>query len=63
MAKKGARELVALICTVCKNQNYISERNKVNMELKGKKGSKLEVKKYCKSCRKSQPHKETAKLK
>lgn len=63
MAKKGARELVSLICTVCKNQNYITERNKINMELKGKKGSKLEIKKFCKFCKKSQPHKESTKLK
>jgi len=63
MAKKGARELVALLCTVCKNQNYITERNKINMETKGTKGSKLEVKKYCKHCKKSQPHKESTKLK
>ena len=61
MAKKGARELVALICTVCKSQNYISQRNKVNMDTKGK--GKLEIKKFCKKCRKSQPHKETSKLK
>lgn len=63
MAKKGAREIVALICTVCKNQNYGTTRNKLNLELKGKKGSKLEIKKYCKHCRKVQLHKETTKLK
>ena len=63
MAKKGAREIVALICSVCKNQNYITERNKVNMELKGKKFSKLERKKYCHNCRKVQIHKESSKLK
>ncbi|HET7099147.1 MAG TPA: 50S ribosomal protein L33 [Patescibacteria group bacterium] len=63
MAKKGARELVSLTCIVCKNQNYITDRNKVNMETKGKKGSKLEIKKYCKHCRKSQIHKESSKLK
>lgn len=62
MAKKGARELVALICTVCKSQNYITERNKVNMETKSKK-TKLEVNKFCKMCRKVTPHKETTKLK
>jgi large subunit ribosomal protein L33 len=61
MAKKGARELVALICTVCKSQNYITERNKVNMDTKGK--GKLEVKKFCNVCRKVNPHKETSKLK
>ena len=57
MAKKGAREIVALICSVCKSQNYITERNKVNME------EKLQVKKYCRRCKKSQTHKETSKLK
>jgi len=57
MAKKGARELVAMVCSGCKNQNYVTERNKVNME------KKLEVKKWCKHCKKVQLHKETAKLK
>ena len=61
MAKKGARELVALICSVCKNQNYITERNKINMDTKGK--GKLTLKKFCKFCRKSQSHKESSKLK
>ena len=63
MAKKGAREIVALVCTVCKNQNYITTRNKVNMELKAKKGAKLELRKYCSHCRKVQVHKESSKLK
>jgi large subunit ribosomal protein L33 len=57
MAKKGARELIALICKECKSQNYVTERNKVNME------GKLEIKKYCKKCRKVTLHKESSKLK
>jgi large subunit ribosomal protein L33 len=57
MAKKGAREIVALVCTVCKSQNYVTERNKINME------GKLVVKKYCKNCKKVTEHKETSKLK
>lgn len=57
MAKKGARELVAMICSECKSQNYITQRNKVNME------QKLQVKKYCKTCKKVTLHKETSKLK
>jgi len=61
MAKKGARELVSLICSVCKNQNYITDRNKINMDLKGK--GKLQIKKYCKLCKKAQLHKESSKLK
>ncbi|MBU0570086.1 50S ribosomal protein L33 [Patescibacteria group bacterium] len=57
MAKKGAREIVGMICKGCKSMNYATERNKVNME------GKLEIKKYCKRCRSHQLHKETAKLK
>lgn len=57
MAKKGAREIVGMICTLCKSQNYVTQRNKVNME------KKLEINKYCKTCRKKTLHKETTKLK
>jgi large subunit ribosomal protein L33 len=57
MAKKGARELVGMICKECKSQNYVTERNKINME------GKLAIKKYCKKCRKQTEHKETSKLK
>jgi len=57
MAKKGAREIVALVCTVCKSQNYVTTRNKINIE------GKLTLKKYCKRCKKVTLHKETAKLK
>jgi large subunit ribosomal protein L33 len=57
MAKKGGRELVALICSVCKNQNYITTRNKINME------EKLKISKYCRACKKHTEHKETTKLK
>jgi large subunit ribosomal protein L33 len=62
MAKKGARELVAMVCTICKSQNYITERNKVNMQTKGNE-TKLSLNKFCKRCKKVTPHKETAKLK
>ena len=61
MAKKGARELVGLICPTCKSQNYVTDRNKVNMDTKGK--GKLELKKWCKVCKKQTLHKETSKLK
>ena len=61
MAKKGAREIVSMTCSICKNQNYITERNKVNMDTKGK--GKLGLQKYCKWCRKIQLNKETSKLK
>ncbi len=62
MAKKGAREIVAMVCSVCKSQNYVTMRNKVNMQVKTGE-TKLQLKKFCKTCKKSTPHKETAKLK
>lgn len=61
MAKKGAREIVGLICPECKSQNYATTRNKVNLDTKGK--GKLTLKKYCKKCRKITLHKESTKLK
>ncbi|MDO8488128.1 MAG: 50S ribosomal protein L33 [bacterium] len=57
MAKKGNRQMMALVCTVCKSQNYLMERNKVNVP------DKLDFKKFCSTCRKHQVHKETSKLK
>lgn len=55
--KKGPRIIVGLKCSECGNFNYITERNKVNTT------EKLELKKFCKRCRKHTPHKETSKLK
>jgi ribosomal protein L33 len=70
MAKKGAREIVAMQCVVCKNQNYVTLRNKVNMQNATAKagtsragGGKLLLSKYCKVCKKHTEHKEIAKLK
>jgi len=56
MAKKEQREMLALVCTVCKSQNYITKRNKLNTP------EKLVMKKYCRHCRKHTEHKETTKL-
>ncbi|PIS09027.1 50S ribosomal protein L33 [Candidatus Beckwithbacteria bacterium CG10_big_fil_rev_8_21_14_0_10_34_10] len=57
MAKKGNRILVALVCSICKAQNYVTQKNKINTP------QKLSFKKYCKTCRKRTDHKETKKLK
>ncbi|MGB9706892.1 MAG: 50S ribosomal protein L33 [Microgenomates group bacterium] len=57
MAKKGPRQIIALICTACKSQNYITEKNKTNTP------EKLVLPKYCKKCRKVTAHEETSKLK
>lgn len=58
MAKKGEHRMtLGMFCTVCKNRNYMTERNKLNT------AEKLVLKKYCKRCRKKTDHKETDKLK
>ena len=57
MAKKGARQLFGLVCSECKSQNYITEKNKTNT------AGKLTLSKYCKRCRKKTDHKERQKLK
>jgi large subunit ribosomal protein L33 len=55
--KKGPRQIFGLVCSECKSQNYITERNKVNTP------TKLTLKKYCRRCRKRTLHKEAKKLK
>ncbi|OGD63947.1 50S ribosomal protein L33 [Candidatus Berkelbacteria bacterium RIFCSPLOWO2_01_FULL_50_28] len=52
MAKKSAREQIKMECTVCKTCNYHSEKNKTNTT------TRVELKKFCKLCKKVQPHKE-----
>jgi large subunit ribosomal protein L33 len=56
MAKKDQRLTLAYVCTVCKHQNYITERNKINTP------EKLTANKYCKWCKKHTLHKESGKL-
>jgi len=56
MAKKDQRMLLALICTVCKSQNYLTNRNKINTP------EKLVLRKHCPRCRKHTEHKESSKL-
>jgi len=47
--------LIKLACKTCKNINYWSEKNKKLVE------RKIELKKYCKTCKKRNPHKELKK--
>ena len=47
------REQITLACSDCKRRNYNSTRDK------RKTPDKLEVKKYCRWCRKHTLHKET----
>jgi large subunit ribosomal protein L33 len=53
MAKAGARDKITLACEVCKQRNYNSMKNKKNDP------ERLEMKKYCRFCRKHTNHKET----
>ncbi|MBI2621250.1 MAG: 50S ribosomal protein L33 [Candidatus Levybacteria bacterium] len=57
MAKGEHRQIFGLKCNICKNVNYVTEKNKLNTE------GKLLLKKYCKHCRKVTEHKEVEKLK
>ncbi|MFY9458005.1 MAG: 50S ribosomal protein L33 [Candidatus Spechtbacterales bacterium] len=47
--------LVKLECVKCKEINYFTTRNKKTVE------KKLELKKFCKSCRAHHAHKESRK--
>ena len=47
------REIITLECTVCKRRNYSTKKNKKTTP------GRLELKKYCRFCRKHTPHRET----
>lgn len=48
-------QLIKLQCSVCKRTNYWSRKNRKLVT------RKIELKKFCKWCRKSTPHKEIKK--
>ncbi|MDP3964285.1 MAG: 50S ribosomal protein L33 [bacterium] len=45
--------LIKLECTVCKKVNYHSHKNKKTLK------NRIELKKFCNSCKKHTSHKET----
>ena len=47
------RVKVTFVCTECKQRNYDTKKNKKNTP------DRLELKKYCKFCRKHTLHRET----
>jgi len=47
------REIVTLACSECKNRNYTTTRNKKTMT------ERVELRKFCATCRKHTAHKET----
>ncbi|MBI2329905.1 50S ribosomal protein L33 [Candidatus Daviesbacteria bacterium] len=52
MAKKGNRSIFNLQCSVCKNRNYLSSKNTVNIK------EKITLNKFCPHDRKTTPHNE-----
>jgi large subunit ribosomal protein L33 len=46
------RDIIALACTECKRRNYSTTKNKKKMT------ERLEMKKYCPSCRSHTVHRE-----
>jgi large subunit ribosomal protein L33 len=57
MAKKGKRTLLLLVCSECKTQNYITNKNKMNTP------DKMEINKFCPVCRTKRKHTEKTRLK
>lgn len=47
------RDSITLECTECKQRNYVADKNKKNTT------DRVELKKYCKFCKKHTVHKET----
>lgn len=52
MAKAGARMGITLACTECKNRNYQTMKNKKNDP------DRLEIKKFCNTCKTHTVHRE-----
>lgn len=50
---KSKREKITLECTECKSRNYNTTKNKANDP------DRLQLKKYCPTCKKETTHKET----
>jgi len=53
MARVEARPVIQLACTECKQRNYTTRKNKKNDP------DRLELKKYCRWCRRHTSHRET----
>ena len=53
MPKSDNRPTITLACEECKRRNYVTKKNKVNDR------ERIELKKYCRWCRRHTPHKET----
>lgn len=54
--KKGARVKIGLVCSVCKKQNYVTQKNRITTT------DSLVFHKYCNNCKKAVAHTERKKL-
>ncbi len=52
MAAKENRIIITLACTACRARNYTTSKNRQKHQ------ERLELRKYCPSCRKHIPHRE-----
>jgi large subunit ribosomal protein L33 len=53
MAKKDVRQVIHLACTDCKERNYTTYKNRRNDP------NRIELRKFCSTCRKHTLHRET----
>ncbi|MDD2758374.1 MAG: 50S ribosomal protein L33 [Patescibacteria group bacterium] len=53
MPSKERENMIKLECSECKRVNYFSRKNKKLLK------TRLEIKKYCRHCKKHLAHKET----
>ena len=53
MAKSDVRPKITMACVECKNRNYITRKNCRNDP------DRIELKKFCPTCKKHTEHKET----
>ncbi|MGB9598691.1 MAG: 50S ribosomal protein L33 [Minisyncoccales bacterium] len=54
MASKKRKKFIKLVCSQCKEINYFTKKSKRTMSL----GKKIELKKFCKKCKKHTLHQE-----
>lgn len=52
MAAKENRLVITMACTDCRSRNYVTSKNRV------KHPDRLQLKKYCSTCRKHSVHRE-----
>ncbi|MEZ5119555.1 MAG: 50S ribosomal protein L33 [Candidatus Nanopelagicales bacterium] len=53
MAKSDVRPKITMACVECKNRNYITRKNRRHDP------DRIELKKFCPTCKKHTEHKET----